>query len=65
MVNFYIVNTLGQNLAISESCPILRLLYEAKICHFWEFVNNCYVWATQWPASSELKIKFNPSLDNS
>ena len=26
MVNFYIVNALGQNLANSESCPILRLL---------------------------------------
>ena len=25
MVNFYIVNALGQNLANSESCPILRL----------------------------------------
>ena len=25
-VNFYIVNALGQNLANSESCPILRLL---------------------------------------
>ena len=26
MVNFYIVNALGQNLANSESCPILKLL---------------------------------------
>ena len=26
MVNFYIVNALGPNLANSESCPILRLL---------------------------------------
>ena len=26
MANFYIVNALGQNLANSESCPILRLL---------------------------------------
>ena len=26
MVNFYIVNALGQNLENSESCPILRLL---------------------------------------
>ena len=25
MVNFFIVNVLGQNLANSESCPILRL----------------------------------------
>jgi hypothetical protein len=25
MANFYIVNALGQNLANSESCPILRL----------------------------------------
>ena len=33
MVNFYIVNALGQNLANSESCPILRLLKEAKICN--------------------------------
>ena len=26
MANFYIINALGQNLANSESCPILRLL---------------------------------------
>ena len=24
---------------------------------------NGYVWATQWPTSSELKIKFDPSFD--
>ena len=30
-VNFYIVNTLDQNLADSESFPILRFLQEAKI----------------------------------
>ena len=24
-----------------------------------------YVWATQWPTFSELKIKFDPSLDRS
>ena len=29
MVNFYIVNVLGQNFANSESCPILRLLKDA------------------------------------
>jgi hypothetical protein len=34
MVNFYIINALGQNLANSESCSILRLLQEAKICNF-------------------------------
>jgi hypothetical protein len=34
MVNFYNINALGQNLANSESCPILRLLQEAKICNF-------------------------------
>ena len=33
-VNFYIVNALGQKLANSESCPILGLLQEAKICNF-------------------------------
>ena len=26
---------------------------------------NDYVWATQWPTSSEPKIKFDPSLDRS
>jgi hypothetical protein len=26
---------------------------------------NAYVWATQWPTSTELKIKFDPSLDRS
>ena len=34
IVNFYVVNALGQNLASSESYAILRLLYEAKICNF-------------------------------
>ena len=33
-VNFYIFNVPGQNFANSESCPILRLLQEAKICTF-------------------------------
>ena len=26
-------------------------------------IKNGYIWATQWPSSSELKIKFDPSLD--
>ena len=26
---------------------------------------NGHVWAAQWPTSSELKIKFDPSLDRS
>ena len=26
---------------------------------------NCCVWAAQWPTSSELKTKFDPSLDRS
>jgi hypothetical protein len=26
---------------------------------------NGHVWATQWPTSSELKIKFEPLLDRS
>ena len=26
---------------------------------------NCYVWATQWPTFSKLKIKFDPWLDRS
>ena len=34
MVNFYIVNALGHNFENSESCPILRLLEEAKVCNF-------------------------------
>jgi hypothetical protein len=34
MVNFYIVHALGQNLANSESCPILRLLLEAQMSNF-------------------------------
>ena len=29
------------------------------------FLKNGYVWATQCPTSSELKIKFEPSLDRS
>ena len=31
LVNFYIVKALGQNLANSESCPILRLQFQV-IC---------------------------------
>ena len=50
IVNFYIVNALGQNLANSESCPILRLLSEAKICNFggiqWLRVHN---FSLSWP----------------
>ena len=30
-----------------------------------KFVKNGYVWPTQWPTSSELKIKFDPSLNRS
>ena len=54
---------LGQNFANSESCPILRLLQEAKICYLSNLSKNGHVWATQWPTSGELKIKFDPSLD--
>jgi hypothetical protein len=35
MVNFYIVNALGQNLANSESCPILRLYRVYHIVELW------------------------------
>ena len=56
---------LGQNLAHSESCPILRLLLEAKICNSYNLSKNGYVWATQWPTSNELKIKSDPSIDRS
>ena len=64
MVNFYIVNALGQN---SESCPIMRLLYfkRPKSVISGNLSKNGFVWATQWPTSSELKIKFDPSLDRS
>ena len=61
MVNFYIVNALGQNLANSESSPILR----PKSVISDNLSKNGYVWAMQWPTSSELKIKFDPSLDRS
>ena len=53
------------NLANSESFYILRLLKEAKICNFRKFVKNGCIWATQWPTSIGLKIKFDPSLDRS
>jgi hypothetical protein len=51
MVNFYVVNALGQNLE--------NLSFQV-ICQ-----KNGYVWATQWTTFSELKIKFDPSLDRS
>ena len=40
MVNLDIANALGQNLANSESYPILRLLQEDKICNFRQFVKK-------------------------
>ena len=63
MVNFYIVNALGQNLANSESCPILWLL-EGKSVISGNVSKNDYVCTTQWPTSSILIIKFDPSLDS-
>ena len=63
MVNVDIANALGQNLANSESCPILRLLWKPKYVISGNMSKN--VWASQWPTSSELKINFDPSLDSS
>ena len=60
MANFYIVNALGQNLANSNSSALFW-----DCCKRPRFVISGYVWATQWPISSELKIKFDPSLDRS
>ena len=65
MANFYIISALDQNLADSESWPILRLLEEAKICISGNLSKNCFVWATQWSTFSELKRKFDHSLDRS
>ena len=66
MVNFYIA--LGQNLTNSESCSILRLCVCSKMPKSvisGNLSKSGYVWATQWSTSSELKIKFDPSLDRS
>ena len=55
MVNFYIFNSLGQNFAYSESCPILRP--KSIICQkmaMFEQLND-----------QLLKIKFDPSFDSS
>ena len=38
IVIFYNISGLGQNLANSESYPVLRLLEEVKICNFRTFV---------------------------
>ena len=40
MVNFYSIKALGQNVINSESYFILRLLQEAKICNFKEFIKK-------------------------
>ena len=50
-----------------------NLLYQAKSAQLrfpwpesaisYNLSKNSYVWATQWPTSSEPKIKFDPSLD--
>ena len=58
MVNFYIVNTLGQILATSESCNCCK---RSKFVISGDLSKNGYVWATLWPTFIELKIKFDPS----
>ena len=64
MVNLDIANALGQNLANSESYN-LTLFWDCskrpKSVLSGNLPKNGYVWATQWPTSSELKIKFDPS----
>ena len=50
---FYIANTVGQNIENSESCPILRLLWETKIRN----VSQCL---SKWTTWCELTIKFDP-----
>ena len=52
LANFDNSDALGENWENSESCPILRLLWRAKICNFRKFVKNGHVWTTQWPSSS-------------
>ena len=64
MVNFYIVNALGQN-----QIQILALFWDC--CKMPKSVISCnlskngFVWAAQSPTFSELKIKFDPLLDRS
>ena len=69
MVNFYIVNVLGQNLANPESCPILYsenvVRGSGKSVISGNLSRDGYVWATQWPTSIEIKIKFVLLLDRS
>ena len=62
MVNFYIGNALDQNLAKSESCNCCK---RSKHVISDNLLKNGYVWETQWTTSSELKTKFDPSLDRS
>jgi hypothetical protein len=52
---------------LSKLSKFRILLYSkrSKSVILGNFSKNCYVWATQWPTSSELKIKFDPSLDRS
>ena len=57
---FYICNILGYNLANSESCLVLRLLWGAKLSNLSQ---NGHVWVTQWPSSSGVKIKFDPTFE--
>ena len=65
MSNSYIFNASGQNLSNSESCPIWDCFKRPKSVVFGNLSKNSYVWATKWPTSSEVKIKFDPSLDRS
>ena len=65
MFNFYIINALGQNIAnqnhalFSDSCKGPKSVISSNLS------KNANVSATQWPTSSGLKIKFDPSLNRS
>ena len=67
MILFYVFNGQGQgqNLANSESCLFWGCCKKPKSVISGNLSKNGYVWATPWTTSSELKLKFDPSLDRS
>ena len=65
MINFYIINAFGQNLTIQNFALFWDCCKRPKSVVSGNLSKNGCVWAAQWPTSSKLKIKFDPSLDRS
>ena len=63
MVNFYIVRALGKTWQFRNFALFWDCSKRPKSLISGNLSKNGYVWTTQWPTSSKLKIKFDPSLE--